>query len=631
MKSYLIHCPGNLLIPQTYESKLYLAACTTTFAVCNQAIGMYVHGWQSLAAVLAAFGSLYQIAVSLPQSSGGKLLVLALCFCPLWFFNSHEASSLHVLPESIRANLISLTSGDSMHPSKTKGSGYSFQHPILLLHQEALAKFSDMERKQSKTLAKAVTEYKRRYGRGPPLGFDKWFAFAIENSIPLLDQYDSITKYFEPFWQVPPAVLRKTVDDVLSNDREAVKLWKFEVQNHESSFDSPPYQQEQLSELLQPVMHLLPNFTAAFNMLDEPRVVIPYGQTGHPDQVRHHADVEIEPVLFSSLPQQKNFDQITLPCHPNSPAKSHLVNLQTNSSQLGFISNRTTSQDICNFPGSAVNTHGFFSTPSSFRMTQRFVPIFSTCKMSTFSDIVFPSSYYFGHSIAEYNETLDSPWAEKKDILYWHGSATGGEFHDESWKTGHRQRFVNFTNFPGQPVALLNKSSPTASWEPYHATISELSPHLNISFSAYLQCEPVTCSAQESAFGLAPKDSPSSSHAYKLLYNLDGNSFSGRFYRMLKSNSLLLHQALFQEWHDDRLVPWVHYVPISRDMSELGEVVRWLLEDEEGKRVAEEMAGRGREWARRSLRAVDMSAAYGRAFLEYARVMSDGREEECCD
>lgn len=40
--------------------------------------------------------------------------------------------------------------------------------------RDAEAAWNDKLSRASKTLEEAVTEYRRRYGRAPPLGFDKW-------------------------------------------------------------------------------------------------------------------------------------------------------------------------------------------------------------------------------------------------------------------------------------------------------------------------------------------------------------------------------------------------------------------------------------------------------------------------
>ena len=161
--------------------------------------------------------------------------------------------------------------------------------------------------------------------------------------------------------------------------------------------------------------------------------------------------------------------------------------------------------------------------------------------------------------------------------------------------------------------------------------MTELNDTFLVKFSGFIQCDDSDCQAEEEFFGKAAKDQNNDANAYKILYNLDGNSFSGRYYRFLKSNSLVFMEALFKEWHDDRILPWVHFVPISVGMEELGETARYLLEDEEGKQVAETLAMESKIWARRTLREVDLTAAYFRVFLEYARLLNDEREAmECC-
>jgi hypothetical protein len=48
------------------------------------------------------------------------------------------------------------------------------RHPIYDLVDKAKKKWNAKVTRQSKTLRDAVREYKRRYQRDPPLGFDRW-------------------------------------------------------------------------------------------------------------------------------------------------------------------------------------------------------------------------------------------------------------------------------------------------------------------------------------------------------------------------------------------------------------------------------------------------------------------------
>jgi len=64
---------------------------------------------------------------------------------------------------------------------------------------------------------------------------------------------------------------------------------------------------------------------------------------------------------------------------------------------------------------------------------------------------------------------------------------------------------------------------------------------------------------------------------------------------LLGSRSVVLKQTLFKEWHDDRLVPWVHYVPVSLEMKELPKTMRYLVMTKKGAAVSMRIAEQGRK------------------------------------
>lgn len=73
-------------------------------------------------------------------------------------------------------------------------------HPILTLIKRAERQWNRKVAKQSRTLKDAVLEYRRRYNRNPPRGFDKWWAYAKANRVILTDEYDQIHRDLQPFW-----------------------------------------------------------------------------------------------------------------------------------------------------------------------------------------------------------------------------------------------------------------------------------------------------------------------------------------------------------------------------------------------------------------------------------------------
>ena len=94
-------------------------------------------------------------------------------------------------------------------PPNDQGTGAITKHPITTLMDDAKVAFTNRLAKQSKTLPEAVAEYKRRYGRDPPRGFDHWWEFAKEHDFKLVDEFDAIVEDLAPFWTLSGVELRQ--------------------------------------------------------------------------------------------------------------------------------------------------------------------------------------------------------------------------------------------------------------------------------------------------------------------------------------------------------------------------------------------------------------------------------------
>jgi hypothetical protein len=238
-------------------------------------------------------------------------------------------------------------------------------------------------------------------------------------------------------------------------------------------------------------------------------------------------------------------------------------------------------------------------------------------------DILIPSPAYTEQEFI-YNESRDVDWGRKRDSFYRAGSTTGGFALDTHWKLFHRQRFVELAQ-----NLRTNKS--------YHylqmkggAVQKVKSSFLNgrlfdVTFTRIFQCHKKACRDQDAY-------SDTKSWVYKdkalkstLTFDIDGNGIGGRYYKLLASKSVPLKQTSFQEWHDDRLIPWLHYVPISQSMEELSELVFYLTSTASGKEVARQIAERGRQWHARAFREVDMGLYVYRLLLEMARLQDPQR------
>jgi hypothetical protein len=142
--------------------------------------------------------------------------------------------------------------------SFTKTPGYSefnhrsTYHPIQKITEEARAKFERTNKRQSKSLAEAVAEYKKRYGRRPPPGFDKWYEFAVENDVQFIDEYDYLTRSFDPFWNIAPKILRDYAEQAVAFDYTSFNT--ITIKDHNATLLGDSFQHAQLIELLQPIV-----------------------------------------------------------------------------------------------------------------------------------------------------------------------------------------------------------------------------------------------------------------------------------------------------------------------------------------------------------------------------------------
>ena len=155
-----------------------------------------------------------------------------------------------------------------------------------------------------------------------------------------------------------------------------------------------------------------------------------------------------------------------------------------------------------------------------------------------------------------------------------------------------------------------------------------ISDLVRVKFTKQKLCEEADCEAQKAdptiIFG--DRDSPNEYHNHALVIDIDGQASTDRYYKLLASGSAVLKQTLMREWHDERLQPWLHYIPISMHMEELPEVVRYLMKEREGQDIARKIAKQGQDWWTKGLRYEDMRLYMFRLLLEWSRLIDPARD-----
>lgn len=164
----------------------------------------------------------------------------------------------------------------------------------------------------------------------------------------------------------------------------------------------------------------------------------------------------------------------------------------------------------------------------------------------------------------------------------------------------------------------------------------------NVGFTDLLCWPPAdapTCKYTDPFFKIAPTIPMLKQYEFKLLPDIDGNSFSGRYLAFLRSTSVPVKATIYSEWHDDRLIPWLHFVSMDNTFVDVYGILDYFLgtgkvskSDDDDVILAEardnaarKIALRGKDWANKVLRKEDMQIYVLRLLLEYARLCDDNR------
>ncbi|OIW26004.1 glycosyltransferase family 90 protein [Coniochaeta ligniaria NRRL 30616] len=536
----------------------------------------------------------------------------------------------------------------------------------------------------SKSVKIAVQEYQERnHRRDPPPKFDIWYKFALDRNSPIMDHFEQIGHDILPFWGLAPEKIREGV--ALAAQQPDIAIVKVEngAASHGQFIDSP-YRPilDELVDLMKPFSEHLPNMQIAVNMNERPRVLAPWDDVqrytqaglGHglrkllsrrsvgssPAQdLQNRVDPRSAPdILQKDHTSAQAFRQMTaLACSPGSKGRSGVHwNIRDFCSTCAkpqsegiFLKHWDMSLDICHQPDLA-HLHGFHITPPSLKPLQQLVPIFSRSKTSSYSDILIPMR-------RQYDVPEDEPGSDfqmKYDQLFWRGKISGDDISHDLLHGGHQERLVHLINnstssdratilLPSPNKGDKHKDTEEDRYRYESAPISDLTSALpiNVAISSYANCKPPSpaCDRALREFGTAPEDPPTLKNRYVLLTDSDNGPPVGLL-PALRSTSVPFVATVFREWYTERLMPWVHFVPVDLRYQGLWSTLSYFT----GLKGKGEVAGRdpqmaaragdavwiaeqGRTWAGRALRREDMEVYLFRVLLEYGRLVDDGRDE----
>lgn len=569
---------------------------------------------------------------------------------------------------------------DQIRSFHTAPISHKPEQPIEKLIVHAQAEQTRLLSKQSHSLSMAAKRYRQRRGRHPPPDFNAWYDYAQKyDAILVEDFFDRIYDDLNPFWTLEPREVRR-LSAPWANEHV------ISVRNHKAILKTTPRdpmrRMPQWHRLIEELAQWLPDVDLPMNVMDESRLLVPWEEINRmvqeetagrliapPSEVRTQytglpvidSEPEDEPLDVRWIGDGSYWDLLRQTCPPDSPSRNTPpVDIYHDSVKMpaaypvhsfeGYVQNWTLSKDSCQHPHLR-SLHGAFIEPVSISTTQSLIPLFGGYKLSQNNDVLIPPAMYLTTDELYAGRGDRGPeWTQKRGDVVWRGVASGGRNKAETWTHFHRHRFVQMLN--GTAVHEFETASLAAEGTTFKLTSQDhyslmslrngslggwLSTVTDVAFT-HLECFPLPpmpadqhlCGYTNPYFAVRTQIPMHTQYHSKYLPDVDGNSYSGRFRAFFRdSGSVVLKATLYNEWHDSRLMPWLHFVPVDNTFIDIFGVLDFFL-GVEGNRVhdklAERIAEEGRVWAEKVLRREDMALYTWRLVLEFARLCDDRRD-----
>ncbi|XP_078099571.1 protein O-glucosyltransferase 1 [Sander vitreus] len=243
-----------------------------------------------------------------------------------------------------------------------------------------------------------------------------------------------------------------------------------------------------------------------------------------------------------------------------------------------------------------VNVRDYPQVPNWVQPT---LPVFSFSKTADYQDIMYPAWTFWegGPAVWPIYPTGLGRWDLMRDDL----KKSAAQW---PWKKKESKGFFrgSRTSPERDPLILLSREAPElvdAEYTKNQAWRSE-----------------------KDTLGRPPaKEIPLVDHCkYKYLFNFRGVAASFRFKHLFLCGSLVFHVGdEWQEFFYPQLKPWVHYIPVKQDLSDVRELLQFVNENDA---IAEEIAMRGKEFILDHLRMQDVSCYWERLLTEFSHLLT---------
>lgn len=208
-------------------------------------------------------------------------------------------------------------------------------------------------------------------------------------------------------------------------------------------------------------------------------------------------------------------------------------------------------------------------------------PVLVTCKTGGAMQIFFPSQLWetwieFARDVESASQ--NSLWEDKIPKYFWRGKPNDADnYYDRKrWTQWRRGKFCN-----------LSKQFPDL---------------MDVAFSGHRDWITLRDDLVEEFYTFFPRKEATWSEyiGHKYLPELDGYvaGTPGFAWKLLSNCAVFKHDSPYLLWFHSALRPWIHYIPIKQDLSDVFEKLQWAKDhDEEVKQIAEN----GRQFAKENL------------------------------
>nr|XP_042115226.1 protein O-glucosyltransferase 1 isoform X1 [Peromyscus maniculatus bairdii] len=265
------------------------------------------------------------------------------------------------------------------------------------------------------------------------------------------------------------------------------------------------------------------------------------------------------------------------------------------------------------------------------------IPVFSFSKTSEYHDIMYPAWTFWEGGPAVWplyptglgrwdlfredlvRSAAQWPWEKKNSTAYFRGSSICGM---GKWtkKGGEFAVFMvppTLYSTPGVDSGLQNTTRTSPERDPL-ILLSRKDPKL---VDAEYTKNQAWKSMKDTLGKPAAKDVHLIDHCkYKYLFNFRGVAASFRFKHLFLCGSLVFHVG--DEWVEffyPQLKPWVHYIPVKTDLSNVQELLQFVKANDD---IAQEIANRGSQFIKNHLQMDDITCYWENLLTEYSKFLS---------